>query len=188
MINKFVEKLNTDGLATYINTLQGITVKLGAQNVAEIQADENSFDGDNLLVTIVRIEEESTLKNFPNQRLVEKDGAYKLDKRFPKIHLNYYLLISCTLQYDKAVAVIYKTIKFFQSQRKFEFTADEDDIELNMELCSPSFEQLNNIWGMLGGKQIPSVIYKARVSAIERDIEKLTSVITSIGAEGKYNE
>ena len=41
---------------------------------------------------------------------------------------------------------------------------------------------------MLGGKQIPSVIYKARVSAVERDIEKLTSVITSIGAEGKHNE
>jgi hypothetical protein len=188
MINKFVDKLNSDGLVTYINTLAGITVKLGAQNVADVQSEENDIDGDNLLVTIVRIEEESTLKNFPNQRLVEDGGSFKLDKRFPKIHLNYYLLFSCTLQYDKAIAVIYKTIKFFQHQRKFNFTADDDNIELNMELCSPSFEQLNNIWGMLGGKQMPSVLYKARVSAIERDIEKLTSVITTIGAEQKHNE
>ncbi len=188
MINKFVEQLSTDGLVIYINDLQGINVKLGAQNVAEFQSEGNSFNGDNLLVTIIRIEEESTLKNFPNQRLVENGGSFKLDKRFPKIHLNYYLLFSCTLQYDKAVAVIYRTIKFFQHQRKFVFTADEDDIELNMELCSPSFEQLNNIWGMLGGKQIPNVIYKARVSSIERDIEKLTAVITSIGAEEKHNE
>ncbi|WP_420573814.1 DUF4255 domain-containing protein [Kordia sp.] len=188
MINKFVDKLNADGLATYINTLQGITVKLGAQNVAEIQSDENNIDSDNLLVTIVRIEEESTLKNFPNKRLIEDGGTFKMDKRFPKIHLNYYLLFSCTLQYDKAVAVIYKTIKFFQHQRKFAFTADEDDIELNMELCSPSFEQLNNIWGMLGGKQIPSVLYKARVSALERDIAQPKPIITTIGAETMHNE
>lgn len=188
MINKFVDKLNADGLVTYINTLSGITVKLGAQNVGDMQSDENNIESDNLLITIVRIEEESTLKNFPNQRLVENGGAFKLDKRFPKIHLNYYLLFSCTLQYDKAVAVIYRAIKFFQNQKKFAFTADEDDIELNMELCSPSFEQLNNIWGMLGGKQIPSVLYKARVSALERDIEKLTAVITTIGGELKRNE
>jgi hypothetical protein len=188
MINKFVDKLNADGLATYINTLSGITVKLGAQNVGDIQSDENNIESDNLLITIVRIEEESTLKNFPNQKLVENGGTFKLDKRFPKIHLNYYLLFSCTLQYDKAVAVIYKAIKFFQNQRKFAFSADEDDIELNMELCSPSFEQLNNIWGMLGGKQIPSVLYKARVSALERDIEKLAAVITTIGGELKRDE
>jgi hypothetical protein len=188
MINKFVDKLNADGLATYINTLEGITVKLGAQNVADIDSEESDIEGDNLLITIVRIEEESTLKNFPNQRLVESGGTFKMDKRFPKIHLNYYLMFSCTLQYDKAVAVIYKTIKFFQNQRKFMFSADEDDIELNMELCSPSFEQLNNIWGMLGGKQIPNVLYKARVSALERGIENLSAVITTIGAEEKHYE
>ncbi|MEM6684534.1 MAG: DUF4255 domain-containing protein [Bacteroidota bacterium] len=188
MINKFVDKLSADGLVTYINTLAGITVKLGAQNVGDIQSDDSDIEGDTLLVTIVRIEEESTLKNFPNKKLVESGGAFKIDKRFPKIHLNYYLMFSCTLQYDKAIAVIYRTIKFFQHQRKFAFTSDEDDIELNMELCSPSFEQLNNIWGMLGGKQIPSVLYKARVSALERDIEKLASVITTIGGEHKHYE
>ncbi|MEM6721445.1 MAG: Pvc16 family protein [Bacteroidota bacterium] len=188
MINKFVDKLNADGLVTYINTLAGITVKLGAQNVGDIQSDESDIEGDNLLITIVRIEEESTLKNFPNKRLVENGGTFKLDKRFPKIHLNYYLMFSCTLQYDKAVAVIHKAIKFFQYQKKYTFVADEDDIELNMELCSPSFEQLNNIWGMLGGKQIPSVLYKARVTSLERDIEKLAAVITTIGGESKHYE
>lgn len=188
MINKFVDKLTTDGLATYINTLQGISVKLGAQNIGDYQSDDNDFDGENLVVTIVRIDEESTLKNFPNQKLVQSGQTFKVDKRFPKIYLNYYLLFSCTLQYDKAVAVIYKAIKFFQHQKKFAFASDGDDIELNMELCSPSFEQLNNIWGMLGGKQMPSVLYKARVSALERDIESLAAIITSIGSIEKQDE
>ena len=188
MINKFVDKLTTDGLATYINTLQGISVKLGAQNIGDYQSDDNDFDGENLVVTIVRIDEESTLKNFPNRKLVQNGGIFEIDKRFPKIHLNYYLLFTCTLQYDKAVAVIYKAIKFFQYQKKFAFAADEDDIELNLELCSPSFEQLNNIWGMLGGKQMPSVLYKARVSALERDIASLSAIITSIGSIEKQDE
>lgn len=188
MINKFVDKLTSDGLVTYINTLQGITVKLGAHNIGDLQSDENNLDGDNLIITIIRIDEESTLKNFPNQKLVPSAGSYKMDKRFPKIYLNYYLLFSCTLQYDKAVAVIHKAIKFFQYQKKFEFEADSDAIELNMELCSPSFEQLNNIWGMLGGKQMPSMIYKARVTALERDIEELTSIITTIGSTQNHYE
>jgi hypothetical protein len=41
---------------------------------------------------------------------------------------------------------------------------------------------------MLGGKQMPSVLYKARVSALERDIESLTAVITSIGSIEKHYE
>lgn len=188
MINKFVDKLTSDGLATYINTMQGINVKLGAQNIGDYQSDDNDFDGENLVVTVVRIDEESTLKNFPNQKLIQTGTTFKMDKRFPKIYLNYYLLFTCTLQYDKAVAVIYKAIKFFQHQKKFVFASDGDDIELNMELCSPSFEQLNNIWGMLGGKQMPSVLYKARVSALERDVESLASIITSIGAIEKQDE
>lgn len=190
MINKFVSTLQNDlNLSTYINDVSHINgVKLGARNIANLSAGETNIEGDNLIVTIIRVEEESVLRNFPNQKLVKSGGTYQVDKRLPKIHLNYYLLFSATLQYDMAVATIDRVIKFFQHHRKIEFTADGDDLELNLELFSPSFEQLNNIWGMYGGKQLPNVIYKARVTALEKDEEQLKAVITSISSYQKHHE
>lgn len=190
MINKFVDTLKNElNLPTYINSASHINgVKLGAKNIANLQSGETTIDGDNLIVTIIRVEEESTLRNFPNQKLVKNGGTYEVDKRLPKIHLNYYLLFTAILQYDMAVATIDRVIKFFQNHRKVEFTADGDNLELKLELFSPSFEQLNNIWGMYGGKQLPNVIYKARVTALEKDEEQLKSVITSIGSYQKHNE
>jgi len=51
-------------------------------------------------------------------------------------------------------------------------------------LHTPSFEELNHVWGTLGGRQLPSVIYKIQVIEIEQDIKLATSgVITHIGGD-----
>lgn len=190
MINKFVTALKDNlGLVTYINAMPQINgVKLGAANIANLDAGSTSVDGANLVVTVIRIEEENVLKNFPNKKLVNTGGSYKVDKRFPKVNLNYYLLFTATLKYDMAVATIERTIKFFQHHKKIQFEADSDAMELNLELVSPSFEQLNNIWGMFGGKHLPHVIYKARVNALEKDETQLGPVITGIGGSLLHHE
>ncbi len=190
MINKFVKTLKEDlGLVDFIKEDSQLNaVSLAAGNIARYDANIDNFDGGNLLVTIIRIEEESTLKNFPNKRLVKSGGAYKVDKRYPKIHLNYYLLFTSILQYDKAVAIINRTIKFFQQNKKIQFESDGDNLELNLELYSPTFEQLNNIWGMFGGKHLPSIIYKARVVALEKDDEKLSAIVSSIDSKLEHYE
>ena len=41
-----------------------------------------------------------------------------------------------------------------------------EDIQLHLEMFSLSFEQLNHLWGSLGGKQWPSVLYKVRLVKI----------------------
>ena len=57
-----------------------------------------------------------------------------------------------------------------------------DYFKFNLEIYTPTFDELNNIWGTLGGKQLPSVIYKVQLIEIERDKKLAESeVITHIG-------
>ena len=38
-----------------------------------------------------------------------------------------------------------------------------------MELHSLTFEQINHLWGSLGGKQVPFVMYRARMLSLTAD-------------------
>ncbi|KAA1248060.1 Pvc16 family protein [Aquimarina sp. RZ0] len=183
MLKDFLNHIGSD-LDDYINALSSITtvVKTDIANIGDFGT--NSFSGTagaNLFITIVKTEEESTLRNFPNSKLVQQsNGDYAVDKRFPKIHLNYFLLFSATVSYDMSIAAIHRIIKYFQTHKTFQFTSDESEIELTLELVSPSFEQINHMWGTLGGKQFPHVLYKARVSEHEFAEEQLSPVIKTI--------
>ena len=40
-----------------------------------------------------------------------------------------------------------------------------------MELVSPTFEQQNHIWGGMGAKYLPSVLYKVRMLVYRETLE-----------------
>ncbi len=183
MLKDFTNHIGSE-LDTYINALPAITatVKTDLANIGDFGTDGFSGStGSNLFITIVKIEEESTLRNFPNSKLTQlSNGNYAVDKRFPKIHLNYFLLFSATLSYDMSIATIHRVLKYFQAHKTFQFTSDESDIELTLELVSQTFEQINHMWGTLGGKQFPHLLYKARVTELEFVEEKLSPAIKTI--------
>ncbi len=53
-----------------------------------------------------------------------------------------------------------------------------------VDLYTPTFEQLNYIWGTLGGKSVPSVLYKISIVEIESDKMKDTGIpITNVVGE-----
>lgn len=171
-------------LDAYINGHPSITatVKTDIANIGDygtaLFPDNNQS---NIFISLVKIEEESALRNFPNQKTSSSNGTDILaDKRFPKIHLNYYLLFSATLSYDMSVAAIHRIIKFFQSHKRFQFSSDQSNLDLTLELVSQTFEQINHMWGTLGGKQFPHVLYKARVSEFEYDEPQMKSTIKTI--------
>ena len=95
--------------------------------------------------------------------------------------------------YDTSLISISKVIEFFQGKKVFTssntvYNRDNvafeilDDFRFILEIYSPSFEELNNIWGTLGGRQMPSVIYKVQLIQIERDKKLAESqIITHIG-------
>ena len=72
-----------------------------------------------------------------------------------------------------------RVIRFFQSKNVFTNQNTSpivsgineldqfDTFKLLMELYSPSFEESNHLWSMMGGKQLPFVMYKLRALDLE---------------------
>lgn len=156
--------------------------------------DAKNLEG-KVVLTLLNIEEEASLKNAPAVKVVNNKTEY----RNPPVNLNLFLLVSANCDsYDLSLRSISKTIEFFQAKKIFtsgntvynraNVSFDVlDHFNFVVNLYTPGFEVLNHIWGTLGGRQLPSVFYKIQLIRIERD-KKLASsgVITHI--DGKLNE
>lgn len=126
---------------------------------------------DSIILTIVNFEEEKTLKNGT---IYQKNNG-GVNKRNPTIYLNLYLLFSSNQnQYPQSINRISELIETIQAKNVFtaENTMSNASFPINVEkiildLYSLNFEQLNHLWGILGGKYQPSVMYKARLIAIQ---------------------
>ena len=119
----------------------------------------------------------------------------------PPVFLNLYILISSTLgqdlqdAYEFALHRLSLVIQFFQSKKSFTvknspfttISSDsnipqeiKDDIRLNIELYTLTFEQINHLWGSLGGKQVPFAMYKVRLVKIQENTSFVAPVIEEI--------
>lgn len=198
MIHEALSLLRRE-LVTFLSS-HGYTTAEDIVVIENIGLFESTTSGinldDKIVFTLVNIEEESTLKNTP---FVKKSfinaGLYEN----PPISLNLYLLITaCNKSTDNnsyidALERLSLVIAFFQSRNCFNagsavsgdvssFT-NEDLLELTIrhEMYTLSFEQVNHLWGTLGGKQMPFVMYKLRLIAItERKIMREVPLIEEI--------
>jgi hypothetical protein len=132
-------------------------------------------------LTLINIEEEPSLKNKnPYIKISEHDIA----KINPPVYLNLYILISAYFgdteeNYKEALKNLSRVVRFFQGKPVFthQNSPDLDDgIEkILVEMVSLSFEQQNNLWSSLGGKYLPSLIYKVR------PVEMIRSGLLAVG-------
>jgi hypothetical protein len=133
----------------------------------------------NVLLTLINIEEEVLRRDPENYFKRDPSVVYKN----PPMHFNTTIAFGAYLpnqnnlgtNYEGSIAKIQKVIGFFQRQNVFERTNFPDlpnGIEkLNFELVNLNLEQLHHLWSMLGGKYIPSVVYKMRMVAIDEALE-----------------
>ena len=166
------------------------------ENIAFVESDVGeSPTSNNIILTLLHAEEEATLKNISNQRIEGTKVIYKNNK----VYLNLYIMFAANrTDYTESLKSISKVVEFFQSKKVFtqantSFDRALDgmekikDFKFAVELFTPSFEEMNFIWGTLGGKQYPSVIYKVNVLEIERDVTQSEgSLITEIN--GSLNQ
>lgn len=149
-------------------------------NIANLENDTDGDLKDKVILTMVNLEEESSLKNT-NHYVKSVSGIRYVE---PPVFLNMYILISTTLgssvsAYEFALNRLSLVIQFFQTKRQFCIAnspffdpgalTDEEkaELQLNVELYTLTFEQINHLWGALGGKQVPSVLYKIRLLKIQ---------------------
>jgi len=124
-------------------------------------------------IMIANIEEEKIFKaQLQKQRRTDND----IEVANPEIKLNLYVLVAANPgtnagSYDAALKRLSEVVTYFQGTSFFDKTdyPELGPIEyLVVELYSLSFEQQNQLWASLGGKYMPSVIYKVRLVVIDR--------------------
>jgi len=170
-------KLVEQSLNTYLLQRTGgapnvVEVVLG--NVSVMDQAVGNLD-DKLIISLVNIEEESSLKNA---RTVRPNLTGGINYRNAPISLNLYLLFSAnfTSNYEKSLRVLSLVIEFFQGHRRFTSPAPagadrlNGRVEITFNLYTMTFEQLNHLWGALGGKQLPGALYRVALVQIEDEV------------------
>jgi hypothetical protein len=166
---------------------EGLEQKVVLDNIALLESEHESAAGMNnsIVLTLLTIDEETTLRNFTNNRIV----GGKTEIRNEKINLNLYVLFSGNLTlYKNSLIYISKVLQFFQRKNLFTPSNSQriesiynanglNDFRFTMELYTPTFEDLNYIWGTLGGKQFPSALYKMSLVTIEHNVPVTESAL-----------
>lgn len=151
---------------------------------------------DVLYLSLVNIKEEKSLKNVPH--FSRNDITLRTVYENPPNFLNFQILIvAAHSNYTNALLMLSRAIRFFQAQNVF--TQDSVDpaslttnapgnaldqlesFKLVFDLYSPTMEEINHLWGTLGGKQYPFVLYMLRAMDLKFSaVQSESSVITEI--------
>ncbi|MCF8367305.1 MAG: DUF4255 domain-containing protein [Bacteroidales bacterium] len=137
-----------------------------------------------VVVSLVNVEEERIARN-PDIYRKQPDGSLQIVT--PEIKLNLYMLFSAYFpsDYNEALKMLSLVIGFFQKNNKFN-AANSPGLnpklhDLSVELFTLGLEQQNHLWGALGAKYLPSVVYKMRLITIaDEEITGTGEPITEI--------
>lgn len=142
-------------------------------NVAQLDRQEVAAELDNhVVLSLVKIEQERALRNG---RCHEPDPAGGVLYRNRPLHLNLFLLFVANYKnYGTALRRLAQVLTFFQGKQKFTQAnspgsmpqAPIAEFSLTLDLMSPTFEEVNHLWGFLGAKESPFALYRGRLVAL----------------------
>jgi hypothetical protein len=171
------------------------------ENIGLFETEQGTDLQDNIIISLVNIEEESSFKNGQTASKWP-DGKARYENR--PVYLNLYVLITANFPggvppnngYVQALKRLSLVIEFFQGKNTFTPASssitlppelsdpgdpDIASLKLKVEMYTLTFEQINHLWGSLGGRQIPFVMYKVRmVSITERSIRREVPLIEEV--------
>jgi hypothetical protein len=147
-------------------------------------------------ISVVNIKEEKALKNVPHY--ARNDVTLTANYENPPAFLNFLILVVVThKKYMDALLGLSRVIRFFQSKNVF--TQDSvspssitqglplnpldqlESFKLIFDLYSPTMEEVNHLWGTLGGKQYPFVLYTLRMLELKfKAVQSESGLITEI--------
>lgn len=188
-----------DELISFINSKNNTAISgddVVLDNIGFFEASKETDPLDNkIVITLVNIEEESTLKN---QSALRRPFTNTAAYQNPPVYLNLYVLFTCTYTGNRyrsaALTALSYIIRFVQSRNSFSVSSSpatlpdgdlsQDDLlnlKFTLELYTLTFEQINHLWGSLGGRQMPFAMYKLRLVAVtERNTFKQVPLIEEI--------
>ncbi|MCP4442091.1 MAG: DUF4255 domain-containing protein [Aureispira sp.] len=130
---------------------------------------------DKIILTLANIEVDKTQSNTASYKQSSR-GTFS--KVMPPVNVNISILFSAYFtseNYLEGLKFISSTIAFFQSRSGI-FDAQNTPAlagvisGLNAELISLDYRDASNLWGLLGAKYLPSVMYKIKTLPIKHEL------------------
>lgn len=164
-------------LATQLNQYLRRTYNLGedvvvVSNLLEIDGTVAVNVNNKLVVFLVNIEKDSV----PFRQISAHEAGERGVQSSVPLYFNLHLMMAANFtgnNYPEALKFLSSTIIFFQKNHVINHqTAPEmdDRIEkLILDIENLSIQDLSNLWGSLGGKYLPSILYKVRMVAFDNE-------------------
>jgi len=140
-------------------------------NILEQDGTIASHVNNKIVLSLVNIEKESVALG---QQSVAGSSALRAVVTNPPIHFNLYLMFASYFSggnYQEGLKFISATIGYFQGQSVFDQHnspgLDRNINKLVLDIYNLDITDLSNLWGVLSGKYLPSVLYKMRMVTVD---------------------
>lgn len=150
------------------------------------------YNTNKLVLTLVRLEKDAVMQSANSVRQQSTPSALS----YPPLHVNISLLISATFseeKYPQALKLLNAVAVFFQSKPVLDFNntplLPKEIKKLTIEMEDVSLSEMSNLWGAIGAKHQPSLLYKIRTVVIQPDsllsrTHLIDTPITEIRSDG----
>jgi len=155
-------------------------------NVLEQDGTVATHVNNKIVVSLVNIEKENVAMA---QQSVAASPALRAIVANPPIHFNLYLMFASYFSgsnYQEGLKFISQTISYFQGQSVFDHQnspgLDRNINKLVMDIYNLDITDLSNLWGVLSGKYLPSVLYKMRMVTVDANtVRDQTAAVSAPG-------
>ena len=162
VFSTMTEKLNTYFMNKYMTGDDFVIVS----NLVNQDGSAALTESDKLILTLANLQQETINSRRPNTATMLETP----------VNMNIYVLISAYFiedNYQDSLKYISGVISFFQSNKVFNHQntpgLDPSIEKIAFELANMDIQALSQLWGVVGGKYLPSVLYKLRMVPISDD-------------------
>ncbi|RPI25048.1 MAG: DUF4255 domain-containing protein [Acidobacteria bacterium] len=139
--------------------------RLVAGSLYKSDGNVNTETQNKIVLCVVNIEQDPVYRSVETYQRRGEGPAVRVR---PEVKVNLYALFVANLgKYQEALKALSHIIAFFQNRSSFDYShipalADRRG-RVVFEIFSLTFEQVNHLWGALGAKYMPSVMYKVGI-------------------------
>lgn len=151
-------------------------------NLVELDGAVAPHIENRLVLFIVNLAREESFS--PQHRRMGSSSGEGQPTGYPELQLNLHLMVAAHFpgNYREALKFISAAISFFQGNPVFTRAGspglDPSLDKVVLEIQNLNVQDLSNLWGILGGKYLPSILYRVRMIPVDsRAITRITPPI-----------
>jgi len=140
--------------------------------ISNIAGGSSEGMSNKLVVSLVNMERESTAPNTSRRYRSDESGTYEAN---PPLHLNLFILVAANFpeNYKDGLKLLSSAIGHFQRQPLSTPQSAPDMPKglkrLSAEWHDVDMQETHNMWSTMGGKYLPSAVYKLRLVTFDGD-------------------